>query len=181
MKGLAVAGLLLSMLMPFAPAQARQWNPDGRAAALDYTQIIHAKPAGEVVVVWWVVPETFVPAPNTQTMRDVLSRYVLIGIADGKPGAGGMSFDNIADLKIMDQTARTLSPLPANATPPDVAQTTSTLQALARQSLGGIGQGMHWFAFDGSTIHSCGAGKLSIPYGGETYAYDTPIPGCSKP
>jgi hypothetical protein len=40
---------------------------------------------------------------------------------------------------------------------------------------------MRWFVFDGSTIHSCQPGKLSVPYGGETYIYDTPIPGCAKP
>jgi len=109
-------------------------------------------------------------------------RYVVIGIADGRPApTGAMGFENIADLKVMDQTGRTLASLSANATPPDVAQTTSTLQMLARQSLGAIGQGMHWFVFDGNTIHSCDAGKLSIPYAGETYTYDTPIPGCPKP
>src|ERR1700680_2834357 len=147
--GFAAAGFLLSLLSLVAPVAARHWSPDARGAALDYTQIIHAKGTGEIVVVWWVVPETFMPAANTQTMRDVLSRYGVVGIADGRPGAGGtMSFENIADLKVIDQASRSLSALPANATPADVAQTTSTLQALARQSLGGIGQGMRWFVFD---------------------------------
>jgi len=32
-------------------ALARQWNPDSRGSALDYTQILHAKGTGQVVVV----------------------------------------------------------------------------------------------------------------------------------
>src|SRR5487761_493879 len=101
------AGLLLAIFALSAPAAARQWSPDSRGAALDYTQILHAKGTGEVVVVWWVVPEAFMAAPNTQTIRDVLSRYVVIGITDGRPAAGGtLSFENIADLTIMDQASR---------------------------------------------------------------------------
>ncbi len=163
------------------PAQARQWNPDAHAASLDYTQIVHAKPNGEVVFLWWVVPETFQNDPNSQVIRDVLQRYVMVGIAHGHAGAGGsMSFDTIADLRVTDATGRSLSPLPANATPAEVAQATSTLQMLARQSLGPLGQGVRWFVFDGSTIHDCAPGKMSVPFAGETYTYDTPIPGCAK-
>jgi hypothetical protein len=39
---------------------------------------------------------------------------------------------------------------------------------------------MRFFTYDGSTIHSCMPGKLTVPFGGETYTYDTPIPGCPK-
>ena len=164
------------------PASARQWNPDSRGAALDYTQILHSKGTGQVAVVWWVVPETFAGAPNAQAIQDVLSRYVVVGVAEGRAAPGApMSFTPAQDLKIADSSSRQLSPLAANATPPEVAQTIATLQGLARQNLGPIGQGMRWFVFDGSTIHSCQPGKMSVPYGGETYTYDTPIPGCAKP
>jgi hypothetical protein len=176
-----VAFLPLSVLLLLSPASARQWNPDSRGAALDYTQILHAKGNGEIVVVWWVVPETFSSVPNSQPIQDVLSRYVVVGVADGHAGANGaMSYGNVADLKITDQTARSLSPLPENVTPPEVTQAISTLQALGRQSLGPVGQGMRWFVFDGSTIHSCTPGKMSVPYGGETYTFEAPIPGCAK-
>ena len=46
----------LAILALFAPALARQWNPDSRGAAVDYTQILHTKGPGQVVFVWWVVP-----------------------------------------------------------------------------------------------------------------------------
>ena len=173
----------LAILALMTPTLARQWSPDSRGAAVDYTQIIHAKGPGQVVFVWWVVPETFAGAPNGQSMQDALSRYVAIGIADGRAAGPGapMTFTPVPDLKITDAAGRQLSPLAANATPPEMTQTITTLQGLARQNLGPVGQGMRWFVYDGSMIHSCQPGKLSVPYGGETYVYDTPIPGCAKP
>ena len=174
--------LSLAIMALTTAASARQWNPDSRGAAVDYTQILHAKGNGQVVFVWWVVPETFAGAPNGQSIQDVLSRYVVVGIADGRGGPGApLSFTPIQDLKIADSAGRQLSPLAANATPPDVSQTITTLQGLARQNVGPIGQGMRWFVYEGSTVHSCQPGKMSVPYGGETYTFDTPIPGCAKP
>ena len=168
------------LAMGTCPATARQWNPDTRGAALDYTQIVHAKANGEVVMVWWVVPETFPSDANSQVLKNVLGRYVIIGVSHGRNGASGLALDPVPDVKITDQNARELSPFPANATPAEVTQAVSTLQALARQSLGPLGAGMRWFAYDGSMTHSCMAGKISVPFAGETYVYDTPIPGCPK-
>jgi len=175
------ATVLALACLTISPGSARQWNPDARGAALDYTQIVHAKAPGEVVVVWWVTPEAFPPGVSTQIIQDVLSRYVVIGIAHGQTGTSGqMSFDQIADLRITDSTARSLAPLAASAMPPEVRQTIDGLQALGRQSLGPIGQGIRFFVFDGSTIHACTPGKMSVAFDGETYTYDTPIPGCPK-
>lgn len=159
-----------------SPAAARQWNQDPRGAAAEYTQIIHAKPNGEFTFLWWAVPEAFPNDANTQVLRDVLSRYVIIGIAHGRNNGTALSFDNITDLKVADSMARQLSPIAANATPPEVAQGLNALQALQSP----MRQGMHWFVFESSTIHSCTPGKLSVPFAGETYTYDTPIPGCAK-
>ena len=175
------AALLSAIAVVIAsPAEARQWNPDTRGASLDYTQIVHAKPNGEIVLVWWAVPETFADDANSKVLKDVLARYAIIGVAHGHNGAGGVTSDPVADLKITDSSSRELSPFAANAAPAEVAQALGTLQALARQSLGPLGAGVRWFAFDGSMIHSCTPGKISVPFAGVTYTYDTPIPGCTK-
>ena len=181
-KILCSAALLCAITVALvSPAEPRQWSPDTRGASLDYTQIVHAKATGEIVLVWWVVPETFPNDANSKVLKDVLGRYVIIGVAHGRNGpAGAVALDPVPDLKIADQNSRQLSPFAANTTPPEVTQALTTLQALARQSLGPLGTGMRWFAFEGSTIHSCTAGKISVPFGGETYTYDTPIPGCAK-
>jgi hypothetical protein len=176
--GAAMFGLLA--VMATSQATARQWNPDTRGAALDYTQIVHAKGNGEIVMVWWVVPETFPNDANSQVLKNVLARYVIIGVSHGRNGPGGLALDPVPDVQISDQNARMLSPFLANATPAEVTQAITALQGLARQSLGPLGTGMRWFAYDGSMSHSCMAGKVSVPFAGETYVYDTPIPGCPK-
>ena len=175
----AAAVALTCLAVP--PASARQWNPDARAASLDYTQIFHQKSPGEVVFLWWVTPEAFPAGSNNQTIQDVLSRYIVLGIAHGRTStAGQMSFDPIDGLRITDATSRSLPPLPANAMPPELSQAIASLLMLARQSLGPMGQGIRFFVFDGSTIHTCAPGKMTVPFDGETYIYDTPIPGCPK-
>jgi hypothetical protein len=177
----AAATTLAVTWLAVPPVTARQWNPDARAASLDYTQIFHQKSPGEIVFLWWVTPEAFPAGSNNQTIQDVLSRYIVLGIAHGRTStAGQMSFDPIDDLRISDATLRSLPPLPANAMPSELAQTIASLQMLARQSLGPMGQGIRFFVFDGSTIHTCAAGKMTVPFDGETYTYDTPIPGCPK-
>lgn len=167
-----------------APTDARQWrpSPDPHAAALDYTQIVDTKPNGQFVLMWWVVPEIFAPMPNTQTLLSVLSRYVVVGVAQGRPGANGaMTMDTVPPVQIADQTGRGYAPLADNALPADVTQAISILQAISRQSpLGPIAQGIHWFVFQADTIHSCAPGKVSVPFDGEPYTYDTPVPGCGK-
>jgi len=173
--------LLLSGLAFLTPASARQWKPDAKAAALDYTQILHSKGGNEIVFLWWVVPETFPASPNSQPILEALSRYVILGIAHGHSNQSApMSFDNIADLRITDSTSRSISALGTTTIPPEAAQAVGSVRTLAQQSLGPIGQGMRWFVFDGSTIHSCAPGKMSVPFAGETYTFDTPIPGCAK-
>lgn len=178
---LALAALSIALLLG-GSATARQWSPDVHASALDYSQIVHVRPTGEVVLVWWVVPEIFMPNANNQMLLNVLSRYVVIGAADGRPGPNGqLAFQNVPPLQIMDQMSRNYAPMPDNALPPDVAQAVATLQSLARQSpLGPIAQGMRWFVYQADTIHSCMPGRLSVPLAGETYTYDTPIPGCTR-
>jgi hypothetical protein len=172
---------LLAFAAASSPSAARQWNPDPRGAAIDYAQIVHARPSGDFTVIWWVVPEMFPAAANTQALRDVLSRYVVIGMVRGRTGANGAStFEAVDNLTITDSTSRPLSPLAANAIPAAAASSLAPMQTQLRQTLGAMGQGLRWFVFDGSTIHSCAAGKVSVPFQGETYTYDTPIPGCPK-
>src|SRR5258708_32717306 len=94
----------LAVLALMTPALARQWNPDSRGAAVDYTQILHTKGPGQVVFVWWVVPETFAGAPNGQAIQDALARNVVVGIADGRAAGPGapMTFNPVPDLTIAE-------------------------------------------------------------------------------
>ncbi|HXJ02077.1 MAG TPA: hypothetical protein VNH44_12715 [Micropepsaceae bacterium] len=157
------------------PAMARQWNANAQGAAVDYSQIIDSKANGEFVFVWWPVPEAFPNDANSQVVRNVLARYVFIGIARGRSGAPGLSFYAINDVKILDGT-RELTALAGNTIPPEVTQTLTALQAIQHP----LRQGIRWFVFESSAIHACTSGKLSVPFEGTTYTFDTPIPGCAK-
>jgi hypothetical protein len=178
-----LARIMIALSLAAVPAEARQWSPAPQAAAADYTQIVHVKPNGQLVFVWWVVPEIFAPMPNTQALLNVLSRYTVIGVAQGRPAANGaLAMDPVQPVQITDQSGRSYSPLAENSLPADVTQAIATLQAIARQNppLAPIAQGIRWFVFQADTIHSCAPGKVSVPFGGETYIYDTPVPGCVK-
>jgi len=52
------------------------------------------------------------------------------------------------------------------------------VQAILQKSIGPMGQGFRWFVFEGGAVHACETGGLSVAYDGETYTYETPIPGC---
>src|SRR5258708_13970353 len=170
-RPLRLAGLsALAIWALMTPTSARQWNPDARSIAGDYTLILHPKGTMQFVAVWWAVPEAFAGTPLAQSMQDALSRYVVICIADGRPGSGGQSsVTPIPDLKIADATGRQLSPLAANATPPGVTQAIAALQGLARQSLGPLEGGIRWLMFTSMTTHSGHPDKHGVPYSGRRY------------
>jgi hypothetical protein len=180
-----LAAMLLLTAAAATPLSARAWKPDARASALDYSQIVDSRKNGDLVMVWWVVPDIFpaassTQAPNTQAMHDILSRYTVVGIVHGKSAGGKVAFEPVATLAIADAMGRKYAPLAAAAVPPALGTALASLQAMVRQSLGPTGEGVRWFVFDASTVHACAPGRLSVPYGGETYIYDTPIPGCAK-
>lgn len=34
--------------------------------------------------------------------------------------------------------------------------------------------------YEAGSVNACRSGKLPVAYEGETYSYDTPLPGCEK-
>ena len=126
-------------------------------------------------------------------MRASAARPPTIPSKSSTPSAGGSANDiktqqgisaardaDIQGILKVNPTVLAMVGQSGSTDPAAVTQAINTLQALARQSLGPLGTGVRWFAFEGSMIHSCTPGKLSVPFAGETYTYDTPIPGCPK-
>jgi len=84
--------LLWALIFPLLRGQ---WNPDSRAPPSTTRKIIHTKGPVRSVVWWGWVPETFAGAPKRRPSRTRLTRYVAIGIADGRaagPGGAPMTF-----------------------------------------------------------------------------------------
>jgi hypothetical protein len=175
-KGCAAAALAVGLAFGLTAADARQWNPTPQALAQDYLQILHMKPGGEVVMVQWFAPPMVAAQPEA---AELLDKYVLIAVVHARLGPGGtMLFDDIPPLKATDGDGTPLKLLTGGDIPKNVAQGVQALNGMLKQSIGAMGQGMKFFVFEPGAVKACGKGKLSIPYAGETYTYDTPIPGC---
>ena len=144
--------------------------------AQDYAQILDVRAQGEIVVMFWMVPQMVGDVPVAQTFLD---KYVVIGVAHARPGpAGSMLFDAIDPLQVKDASGKPLTLLEGDKLPADASAFVTAMGGTLKQSLGAMGQGMRIFVYDGGGVHACTKGGISIPYAGEVYTYVMPIPGC---
>ncbi|HTQ15452.1 MAG TPA: hypothetical protein VMH86_16400 [Rhizomicrobium sp.] len=173
-----LAGLVVAASLAGAPALARSWKSTPQDLAQDYSQILDNRGKGEVVMVWWLVPTTMPEYPDAQK---VLDRYLVIGVVHAKidMAAGGvMSFDPAVDVVAKDADGNELTRIDDSSQPPVVSAMLAGMQGVLSQAIGQMGQGIHWIVFDTNSVHACQKGGLSVQYAGETYTYQTPIPGC---
>jgi hypothetical protein len=171
-----VAGMVVLMLA-VSPAAARPWKPTPQALAIDYAQIINQRSPRDLVMVIWLVPQMLGVA--SEEARELLDKYALIGIAHGHMLIGGtMSYDAIRELNATDDKGNTLAVLTGDNIPPMAQGALTTVQGVFKKMIGPMGEGIQWFVFEAGAVHSCEQGGLSIAYDGETYTYETPIPGC---
>ncbi len=170
---------VLPWLGASSTAVSRPWKPNGKALAQDYAMINDNRNGREVILIWWVVPQLVQTSPTAEALLD---KYVLMGVVHAHVAVDGrMSFDEIDTLKATDGQANPLTLLTKDNTPPAMVGMVSTIKASFGQALGPLGDGMRWFVFDGGSVHACSKGRMSVPFAGETYTYDTPIPGCTQP
>ena len=173
MRKLACLALMLMAL----PALARPWNPQGATLAQEYSVITDSRPNHDIVQVFWMTwPMT---ATNSQTVRDLLDHYIIMGVSHGSLGPGGqMTFDKEEGVEAVGLDGTPLKAVPEDRYPPAVNGTVTTMGAFMRQSMGAMGAGMKFLVFESNGVRACEKGRLSVKYAGETYTYDTPIPGC---
>jgi hypothetical protein len=158
-----------------APAQSRPWKPN--ALALDYSQILDQRGTHDSILIWWLAPP-FMEHASVEA-QELLDKYVVLGIVHTHVLVGGtMSFDPIESIEASDGSGSPLTRLTGDDIPPLAQGTLTTLQAMLQKAIGPMGQGFRWFVFEGGAVHACEAGGLSVAYDGETYTYETPIPGC---
>jgi hypothetical protein len=173
---LIVFSALLCVLSASSPAGARPWKTTPQGLAQDYAEIVDARGQGEIVVLFWFVPQMVAESPAAQAFLD---KYIVIGVVHARPGPGGsMLFDAIDTLQASDAGGKPLTLLEGDKLPSDVSAFVAAMGGTMKQALGAMGQGMHLFVFDNGGVHDCGKGGIAIPYAGEVYTYDTPIPGC---
>lgn len=128
-------------------------------------------------MIFWLTPPM---VPQGQA-RQLLDTYSVIGVAIGHfSPTGTISFDTVQTLQASGGDAKPLRLLSGDDIPPTVNGTVSTMTSVFSQSLGAFGKGFHWFVFDAGSVHACTDGVLSVPFAGEVYTFQTPIPGCAK-
>ena len=173
---LIVFSALTCGLYASSPAGARPWKTTPQGMAQDYAQILDVRGQGEIVVIFWMVPQIVGEVPAAHA---ILEKYVVIGVVHSRLGpAGSMLFDAIDPLQVKDTGGKPLTLLEGDKLPADVSAFVTAMGGTMKQALGAMGQGMHIFVYDSGGVHACTKGGLSIPYAGEVYTYSTPIPGC---
>lgn len=176
---LLACSVLVCVLCIDSSTQARPWKPTPQTQAQDYSSIVDNRGKGEMVMLKWYVPAVAPDAQSAQNPQALLDKYVVISLIHAHMQPGGIiTFDTIDLPQVKDGKGTPLKALSGDDIPPTLAGYLVTLQGTMRQSIGAFGQGMHVFAFDGGNVHACQKGGMSISFAGETYTYDTPIPGC---
>jgi hypothetical protein len=169
-----VLGLLL--VAGLTPASARLWKPTPALLAQDYLTINHNKGAEGHVVIGWMAS----PIMSAPTVKPLLDKYVVISVVHTRPQPEGViSYDDVQGVQVSDGSGQPLRELTGDAIPPSLVGMTASAGASFRQTTQGRGK-MYWGVYEAGAVSACGRGKLQITYDGETYSYDTPLPGCDK-
>jgi hypothetical protein len=169
-----VLGLVLAAVL--SPASARLWKPTPAQLALDYVTITHNKGTDGRVVVGWMAS----PTMTSPTMKPLLDKYVVISIIHSRSQPGGLtSYDDVQGVQVTDGGGQPLKELTGDTIPPALVGIIAGAGASIRQSTQGKGK-MYWGIYEAGSVNACQSGKLQITYDGETYSYDTPLPGCDR-
>ena len=178
MKALAIAVVTALAVAMAAEATAREWKPSLRTVAEDYLRIVDRRAEDEFVVMMWLAPETVPDGPESAVTRKFLEDYLVIALMHTEVSEfGELRFRGVPTLALAADNGPK-APMPADALPPAFGGTIAMLKGMFAQGMGAMGRGINWFVFDGAGVSSCAEGMLRIPYEGETYEYETPIPGC---
>jgi hypothetical protein len=168
---------MIALSLAVMPASSRIWRPTPTQIAGEYAQINDAKSATDFVNIrWWAAPTVAAGTP----LAGILEKYIVIAVVHfhvNQPGAT-ISFDDIDTLEARDGSGQPLVLVARSQLPPVAIGILAGLEAAFRQSLGRLGDGTKFFAFDAGSVRACEKGGMSIPFAGETYTWETPFPGC---
>jgi hypothetical protein len=179
----ALVALLLACAAS-APAWPRIWKGSPHELARDYVTITDVRTNGELITLLWFVPAMIEPeAPGGAVIKPLLDKYLVMAAIHAKLDrtTGTFSFDDIGTLEAKDQTGKPLTLIARSDLPPTMTGVIAALGAIFRKSLGALGEGTKVFVFDADGVNSCKPGGLTVPFAGENYTWQTPVPGCSAP
>jgi hypothetical protein len=160
------------------PVAARLWKPTPLQQAQDYAGINHNKDANGRVNLFWMASST----AATPTMKQLLDKYVVLNISHTTqgPGGGPPVWNDVEGVQVTDGGGQPLKEVIGSDIPPTLVGIIAQSQAGLAQATLGKGK-IRWMVFESGTVNACAGGRLSVTYDGETYTFDTPMPGCPKP
>lgn len=167
----------------FSSASSRNWKASPEAIARDYATINDNRANGEFVLFMWFVPSMVRPDQSgAQVLVATLEKYVVLMAVHGRldKTSGTLSFEDIDTLEAKDQMGNPLAVMTRNDLPPTTTAILAAMETLFRQSFGAMGKGMKMFVFNAGAVNSCKKGEMSVPFAGENYTWETPIPGCPE-
>ena len=177
---LAVFVLLLTPVLS-QQSSARQWRATPQAQASEYVVLTDNRSSREMVTLFWLTPQLFPDDAANQAAREILGKYMLLGIVHADIGADGSpSFRKIQPISIEPNKGTLRDSIDESVLPAGIAGGLKSIQVFFQQTLGPLGRGMHWFVFDSTDLPSCGEGGFIVPYDGVRYSYETPLPGCPR-
>jgi hypothetical protein len=158
--------------------QSRPWPRNGPSAA-DYLIINDNRGNGDIVLVMWMASPLIPTSAGQQAARDLLDKYVVIGVAHGHVSKEGtFTFDRLVTPEVMDGRNEQLRSLDMDTMPPAIVGTLATLKTSFSRSLGEFGKGIQWFVFGNGAVNPCTKGGMAVQFENEKYTYVTPVPGC---
>jgi hypothetical protein len=173
---LVVAAPALFTALTAPAVMARVWKPTPAQMAQDYTVINHNKGTDGRVVIQWVSSPGF----TAPTMQQLLDKYVVINIVRTRQAPTGLTtWDDVEGVQVSDSKDQPLKEVTPAAMPPTLIGFMAQVDATVNQSTQGKAK-TKWLVFEAGGVNACTPGRLSVVYEGETYTFDTPIPGCPK-
>jgi hypothetical protein len=177
--GMMVLAAVLAAGSLSPAVQARDWKPKAATLAQNYAEIVDGSKKGELTVLFWFPAPMFEGKPKVQ---DMVNRYVIIGAVHAKLNADDLLMPvHIDSLQALDGNGKALNAIAQDKLPPNVVTFLAAFGSVMSQSLGVVGKGMQYFVFNAGDVNACKKGGMSIPFNGEVYTYNTPIPGCPVP
>ena len=168
----------LPVLSTAAPLRSRPW-PRNAPNAADYPVINDNRGNGDIVLVFWLASPLIPPSSGTQSTRDLLDKYVILGVVHAHLNKDAtFRFDNAGAPEVTGFKTEPLQLLDLEAMSPAIVGSLATVKAAFSQLFGQFGKGIQWFVFANGSVNPCSNGSVAVQFENEKYTYTAPVPGC---
>jgi hypothetical protein len=158
--------------------ESRPW-PRNAPNAAEYLMISDNRGNGDNVLVFWLASPLIPASAGQQAARDLLDKYVVIGVAHAHVSQQAtFTFDRATAPQVTGAKNEQLQLLDTDTMSPTIVGALAAVKVAFSQSLGEFGKGIQWFVFANGSVNPCSNGGMAVQFENEKYTYVTPVPGC---